>query len=102
MVSFRRILYNIAFITIVSAIASSAHKVVVTGAAADEVSHAEARLAKLSQASQSSQGLTNGFGFFVTRHKACLITRPLISDKSNDLIHGQQERGCYQGFRHLG
>jgi uncharacterized protein YbjT (DUF2867 family) len=33
MVSFRRILYNIAFITIVSAIASSAHKVVVTGAA---------------------------------------------------------------------
>ena len=28
---------------------------------------------------------------FVIRLKACLITRPPISDKSNDLIHGEQE-----------
>ena len=33
-------------------------------AAADETSHAEARLAKPSQASQSRQGLTNGIGYF--------------------------------------
>ena len=33
-------------------------------AAADETSHAEARLAKPSQASQSSEGLTNGIGYF--------------------------------------
>ena len=33
-------------------------------AAADETSHAEARLAKPSQASQSREGLTNGIGYF--------------------------------------
>ena len=33
-------------------------------AAADETSHAEARLAKPSQASQSREGLTHGFGYF--------------------------------------
>ena len=32
-------------------------------AAADETSHAEAKLAKPSQASQSIKGLTNGFGY---------------------------------------
>ena len=32
-------------------------------AAANEKSHAEARLAKPSQASQSREGLTNGFGY---------------------------------------
>ena len=32
-------------------------------AAADETSHAEARLAKPSQASQSRRGLTNGIGY---------------------------------------
>ena len=30
---------------------------------------------------------------FVIGHKACLITRPPLSDKSNDLTHGQQEVG---------
>ena len=34
-------------------------------AAANETSHAEARLAKPSQASQSREGLTNGIGYFV-------------------------------------
>ena len=34
-------------------------------AAADETSHAEARLAKPSHVSQSREGLTNGFGYFV-------------------------------------
>ena len=38
--------------------------VAVVVAAADETSHAEARLAKPSQASQSREGLTNGFGYF--------------------------------------
>ena len=33
-------------------------------AAADETSHAEARLAKPSQASQSREGLTNRIGYF--------------------------------------
>ena len=33
-------------------------------AAADGTSHAEARLAKPSQASQSREGLTNGIGYF--------------------------------------
>ena len=37
--------------------------VAVVVAAADETSHAEARLAKPSQASQSREGLTNGFGY---------------------------------------
>ena len=34
-------------------------------AAADETSHAEARLAKPSQASQSREGLTNGIGYIL-------------------------------------
>ena len=38
--------------------------VAVVVAAADETSHAEARLAKPSQASQSREGLTNGIGYF--------------------------------------
>ena len=38
--------------------------VVVDVAAADKTSHAEARLAKPSQASQSREGLTNGIGYF--------------------------------------
>ena len=68
--------------------------VAVVVAAADEKSHPEARLAKPSQASQSREGLTNGIGYIVViRHKSCPITRPPISDKSNDLIHGQQEGG---------
>ena len=37
--------------------------VAVVVAAADETSHAEARRAKPSQASQSREGLTNGFGY---------------------------------------
>ena len=37
--------------------------VAVVVAAADETSHAEARLAKPSQASQSREGLTNGIGY---------------------------------------
>ena len=48
--------------------------VAVVVAAADETSHAEARRAKPSQASQSREGLTNGFGYFcddgsVIRHR---------------------------------
>ena len=39
--------------------------VAVVVAAADETSHAEARLAMPSQASQSREGLTNGIGYFV-------------------------------------
>ena len=39
--------------------------VAVVVAAADETNHAEARLAKPSQASQSREGLTNGIGYFV-------------------------------------
>ena len=62
-------------------------------AAADETSHAEARRAKPSQASQSRDRLTNGIGYIcddgsVIRHRACLITKLPILDKSNDLIHG--------------
>ena len=38
--------------------------VAVVVAAADETSHAEARRAKPSQASQSREGLTNGIGYF--------------------------------------
>ena len=37
--------------------------VAVVVAAADETSHAEARRAKPSQASQSREGLTNGIGY---------------------------------------
>ena len=37
--------------------------VAVVVAAADETSHAEARLAKPSQASQPREGLTTGFGY---------------------------------------
>ena len=67
-------------------------------AAADETGHAEARLAKPSQASQSREGLTNGIGYIVViRHKASPITKPPISGKSNDLIHGQQEGGMVYG-----
>ena len=64
--------------------------VAVVLAAADETSHAEARLAKPSQASQSREWLTTELDIFVIRLKARLITRPPISDKSNDLIRGQQ------------
>ena len=39
--------------------------VAVVVAAADETSHAEARLAKPSQASQSREGLTNGIGYIL-------------------------------------
>ena len=65
---------------------------------ADEMNHAEARRAKPSQASQSREGLTNGFGYLrddgsVIGHKACLITEPPVSDKSHDLMHGRQEGG---------
>ena len=75
-------------------VSASSGVVAVVVAAADETSHAEARLAKPSQASQSREGLTNGIGYIVViRHKARPITRPPISDKSNDLIHGQQEGG---------
>ena len=38
--------------------------VAVVVAAADETSHAEARLAEPSQASQSREGLTSGIGYF--------------------------------------
>ena len=54
--------------------------VAVVVAAADETSHAEARLAKPSQASQSREGLTNGIGYFcdqapgVLDHKATNIS----------------------------
>ena len=63
--------------------------VAVVVAAADETSHAEARLAKPSQASQSREGLTNGFGYFcddgsVIRPRACLITKLPMSDESNE------------------
>ena len=53
--------------------------VAVVVAASDETSHAEARLAKPSQASQSREGLTNGNGYFsyraqgVTDHKTSNI-----------------------------
>ena len=48
-------------------------------AAADETSHAEARRAKPSQASQSRDRLTNGIGYIcddgsVIKHRAWLIT----------------------------
>ena len=79
--------------------------VAVVVAAADETSHAEARLARPSQASQSREGLTNGFGYFcddgsVIRHRACLITKPPILDKSNDLIRGRQEGGIVHILYH--
>ena len=76
--------------------------VVVAVAAADETSHAEARLAKPSQASQSREGLTNGFGYFcdgssrshfLIRGTAWLITGPSIAAKTHDLIHGEQGVG---------
>ena len=44
-------------------ISASSRVVAVVVAAADETSHAEARLAKPSQASQSREGLTNGIGY---------------------------------------
>ena len=44
-------------------VAASSGVVAVVVAATDETSHAEARLAKPSQASQSIKGLTNGFGY---------------------------------------
>ena len=45
-------------------VAASSGVVAVVVAAVDETSHAEARRAKPSQASQSREGLTNGFGYF--------------------------------------
>ena len=53
------------------------------------------RQGSLSQASQANQGSDSqmGLDIFVIRLKARLITRPPISDKSNDLIHWQQEGG---------
>ena len=43
---------------------------------------------------RSREGLKNGMGYIVViRHKASPITKPPISDKSNDLVHGQQEGG---------
>ena len=56
--------------------------VAVLVAAADETSHAEARPAKPSQASQSRDRLTNRIGYVcdcgsVTRHRAWLITNIL-------------------------
>ena len=53
--------------------------VAVVVAAADETSHAEARRAKPSQASQSRDRLTNGIGYIcddgsVIKHRAWLIT----------------------------
>ena len=70
--------------------------VFVVVAAADDTSHAEARRAKPSQASQSREGPTSGFGHFyddgsVTRHRAGLITKPPILDESNDLMRLRQE-----------
>ena len=58
--------------TTIAAARSAAHIVIyacsgavaVLVAAADETSHAEARRAKPSQASQGRQGLTNDFGYF--------------------------------------
>ena len=60
-----------AYITIVAALGAAAMVVdvcsgvvAVVVAAADETSHSEARPSKLSQASQSREGLTTGFGYF--------------------------------------
>ena len=46
--------------------------VAVVVAAADETSHAEARLAKPSQASQSREGLTNGIGYICDQAQGVL------------------------------
>ena len=46
----------------------------VVAAAADEASHAEARLAKPSQASQSREGLINGIGYFCVQGQAPGLT----------------------------
>ena len=56
-------------------------------AAADETSHAEARRAKPSQASQSIKGLTNGFGYPVSGN-FCLFREKTYLGRTKSYILG--------------
>ena len=62
--------------------AASSGVVAVVVAAADGTSHAEARLAKPSQASQSREGLPNGFGYFCDGSPSVAKKLFVIRDKA--------------------